>query len=72
MLVKYNCRKCGREVEVNIKIPQFCSKECRIDSFREMVKARKQQNDNTRQTPAGENTIQSASEPAENTSGEQA
>ena len=38
MEVKFNCKKCGTEKEVEIKIPQTCSVACRVALMREKRK----------------------------------
>ncbi len=40
MIVKITCLQCGQEKEVEVKVPKFCSSECRKEAFKAMVKKR--------------------------------
>ena len=35
MLIKIKCEKCGQEKDLEVKVPKFCSKECRMANLRE-------------------------------------
>lgn len=36
--MKIICERCGTEKEVDVKVPKFCGKECRIASLKERLK----------------------------------
>ncbi len=34
MIIKIMCPQCGQEKEVEVKVPKYCSKECRLANLK--------------------------------------
>jgi len=55
MLIKIKCEQCGQEKEIDLKVPKYCSKECRLLAFKKMVAERMKKKENPQ--PPQENAL---------------
>ena len=43
MNIKIKCERCGVEKDLEIKVPKFCSNECRIASLKERMTKKREE-----------------------------